>query len=331
MNSVFTNLCLLEILTHITVAILINKMHICHRGHIKNVMNRSQIELIIQIAETGSFTKAGEHVHMTQPAVSRTVASVEAQLGTKLIKRDKKNGLFFTEVGEQVLVILRKIMSEFHKVDELVAAERGLEIGTVHVGVYRTAYTRFLPKIIRTMEEQYPGLEIKLWEGTIDQIKKWLRTECVDVGIITSTDQEFDTIALAEDQLIVLLPENHPLAVQQTVSILDLKEQSILMGKDGVEKHIYSLFEEHDLIPKVRFEMEQLETGISMVQEGLGVTITTKQSIGTLPDHVIYRELTPKTFRNIQLAVRNKKDTSKATDVFIQTALTLFTPDTLGK
>ncbi|MGE6555622.1 LysR family transcriptional regulator [Exiguobacterium artemiae] len=294
-------------------------------------MNRAQIELIIEIAETGSFTKAGEHVHMTQPAVSRTVASIEAQLGTKLIKRDKKNGLFFTEVGEQILVILRKITSEFQKVDELVASERGLEIGKVHVGAYRTAYTRFLPKIIRTMEEQYPGLEIKLWEGTIDQIKKWLRTECVDVGIITSTDQEFDTIALAEDQLIVLLPLRHPLAAQETVSILDLKEQPLLMGKDGVEKHIYSLFEEHDLIPKVRFEMDQLETGISMVQEGLGVTITTKQSIGTLPDHVIYRELTPKTFRNIQLAVRNKKDTSKATDVFIQTALTLFTPDTLEK
>lgn len=98
---------------------MINEMHLSHRGYTKNVMNRAQIELILQIAETGSFTAAGEQLHMTQPAVSRTIASVEAQLGTKLIKRDKKKGLFFTEVGEQVLVILRRINSEFHKVDEL--------------------------------------------------------------------------------------------------------------------------------------------------------------------------------------------------------------------
>ncbi|NGY85091.1 LysR family transcriptional regulator [Bacillus megaterium] len=53
-------------------------------------MNKSQIELIVRISETGSFTKAGEELHMTQPAVSRAVATIESQLGTKLIKRDKR-------------------------------------------------------------------------------------------------------------------------------------------------------------------------------------------------------------------------------------------------
>lgn len=296
-------------------------------GDNKIVMNKSQIELIVRISETGSFTKAGEELHMTQPAVSRTVASIESQLGTKLIKRDKKNGLFFTEVGERVLVIFRKILSEFHKIDELVAAEQGLEIGKVHVGAYRTACTRFLPKIIRTMEEQYPGLEIKLWEGTVEQVKKWLRTECVDVGIIIPPDKEFDTIPLIKDQLIVIMHSSHPLYQKETISIPDLQDENILMGKGGYEEQIYTLFREHNLTPKVRFEMEYIETGLSMIQEELGITITTKKNIWSLPDQVVFRELKPDTFRDINIAVLDIKDISKATDAFIQTALTLFAND----
>lgn len=67
-------------------------MHINYIGDNENAMNRSQIQLIVQISETRSFTKAGEELHMTQPAVSRAVATIEAELGTKLIMRNKRIG-----------------------------------------------------------------------------------------------------------------------------------------------------------------------------------------------------------------------------------------------
>lgn len=296
-------------------------------GDNKIVMNKSQIELIVRISETGSFTKAGEELHMTQPAVSRTVATIESQLGTKLIERDKKNGLFFTDVGERVLVIFRKILSELQKVDELVAAEQGLEIGKVHVGAYRTACTRFIPKIIRTMENQYPGLEIKLSEGSVDQVKEWLRSKCIDVGIIIPPDKDFDTVPLMKDQLIVLMHSSHPLYQKETIGIPDLQGEDILIGKGGYEVQVHALFKEYNLTPKVRFEMDYIETGLSMIQEGLGITITTKKNIWSLPDQVVFRELKPDTFRDINIAVLDIKDISKATDAFIQTALTLFAND----
>lgn len=302
-------------------------MLINYVGDNKTVMNKSQIELIVRISDTGSFTKAGEELHITQPAVSRTVATVESQLGTKLIERDKKNGLFFTDVGERVLVIFRKILSELQKVDELVAAERGLEIGKVHVGAYRTACTRFIPKIIRTMENQYPGLEIKLSEGSVDQVKEWLRSKCIDVGIIIPPDKDFDIVPLMKDQLIVLMHSSHPLYQKETIGIPDLQGEDILIGKGGYEVQVHALFKEYNLTPKVRFEMDYIETGLSMIQEGLGIIITTKKNIWSLPDQVVIRELNPDTFRDINIAVLDIKDISKATDAFIQTALTLFAND----
>lgn len=293
-------------------------------GDNKIVMNKSQIELIVRISETGSFTKAGEELHMTQPAVSRTVATIESQLGTKLIERDKKNGLFFTDVGERVLVIFRKILSELQKVDELVAAEQGLEIGKVHIGAYRTACTRFIPKIIRAMENQYPGLEIKLSEGSVDQVKEWLRSKYIDVGIIIPPDKDFDIVPLMKDQLIVLMHSSHPLYQKETIGIPDLQGEDILIGKGGYEVQVHALFKDYNLTPKVRFEMDYIETGLSMIQEGLGITITTKKNIWSLPDQVVFRELKPDTFRDINIAVLDIKEISKATDAFIQTALTLF-------
>jgi len=299
-------------------------MHINYMGDNKIVMNKSQIELIVRISETGSFTKAGEELHMTQPAVSRTVATIESQLGTKLIERDKKNGLFFTDVGERVLVIFRKILSELQKVDELVAAEQGLEIGKVHIGAYRTACTRFIPKIIRAMENQYPGLEIKLSEGSVDQVKEWLRSKYIDVGIIIPPDKDFDIVPLMKDQLIVLMHSSHPLYQKETIGIPDLQGEDILIGKGGYEVQVHALFKDYNLTPKVRFEMDYIETGLSMIQEGLGITITTKKNIWSLPDQVVFRELKPDTFRDINIAVLDIKEISKATDAFIQTALTLF-------
>ncbi|MBY4604694.1 LysR family transcriptional regulator [Bacillus inaquosorum] len=287
-------------------------------------MNRSQIQLIVKISETGSFTKAGEELHMTQPAVSRAVATIESQLGTKLIKRNKKNGLFFTDVGERVLINFRNILGELQKVDELIAAEQGLEIGKVHIGAYPTACTRFIPKIIRTMEDKYPGLEVKISEGSVDQVKEWLRSKSVDVGMIIPPVEDFDIVPLTKDQLIVIMHSSNPLYQKETIGIPDLQDEDIIIGRGGYEVQIHSLFKDFKLKPKVRFVIDYIDTALCMVQEGLGITITTKKNILSLPENVVFRELKPNTFREIGIAVPDMKDISKATDVFIQTARTLF-------
>ncbi|MDZ5721851.1 LysR family transcriptional regulator, partial [Bacillus sp. SXabc123] len=288
-------------------------------------MNRSQIQLIVKISETGSFTKAGEELHMTQPAVSRAVATIESELGTKLIKRNKKNGLFFTDIGERVLIIFRNILGELQKVDELIAAEQGLEIGKVHIGAYPTACTRFIPKIIRTMEDKYPGLEVKISEGSVDQVKEWLRSKSVDVGMIIPPVEDFDIVPLMKDQLIVIMHSSHPLYRKETIGIPDLQDEDIIIGRGGYEVQIHSLFKDFKLKPNVRFVIDYIDTALCMVQEGLGITITTKKNILSLPENVVFRELKPNTFREIGIAVPDMKDISKATDVFIQTARTLFT------
>ncbi len=233
---------------------------------------------------------------MTQPAVSRAVATIEAELGTKLITRNRKNGIVFTDVGERILIIFRNVLSELQKITELVAAEQGLEIGKVHIGAFPTACKRFIPKIIRTIEEKHPGLEVKLSEGSVDEVKEWLRSKSINVGIIIPPDKDFETVPLMKDQLIVIMNLNHPLYQKEIIGIPDLQGEEIILGRGGYELQIQSLFQDYKLNPKVRFVVDHIDTALSMVQEGLGITITTQQNILSLPDQVVFLELNPSTF-----------------------------------
>ncbi|MDY8094910.1 LysR family transcriptional regulator substrate-binding protein [Paenibacillus polymyxa] len=227
-------------------------------------------------------------------------------------------------MGERILILFRNVLGELQKVDELIAAEQGLEIGKVHIGAYPTACTRFIPKIIRTMEEKHPGLEVKLSEGSVDQVKEWLRTRSVDVGITIPPDDDFDVIPLVKDELIVVFHSNHPLVQKESIGIPDLEGENLIFGRGGYEVQVHSIFKEFKMKPKVRFVVDHLDTALSMVKEGLGSIVTTKGALSSLPELVIFREIKPSMFRDINIAVPDMKDISKATDIFIQTACSLF-------
>ncbi|MGV2643884.1 LysR family transcriptional regulator, partial [Clostridium perfringens] len=90
-------------------------------------MNNSQLQLVVKIAETGSFTRAGQELNMTQPAVSRAISSLENELDVTLIIRDRRNGIALTDVGQRILVIFRRILQQYDRIQQGVAAEKGLE------------------------------------------------------------------------------------------------------------------------------------------------------------------------------------------------------------
>jgi len=126
-------------------------MNNTHKGHIIFVMNNTQIRLFVKIAESGSFTKAGVELNMTQPAVSRATSSLETELDVKLLLRDRRNGLILTDIGKRILVIFREILMGFDKVNQEIYAERGLEKGSIRIGAFPVASAYFLPKIISSI------------------------------------------------------------------------------------------------------------------------------------------------------------------------------------
>lgn len=302
-------------------------MHYNHEGHTIFVMNNNQILLFVKIAETGSFTKAGLELNMTQPAVSRAISALEAELDVKLLLRDRRSGLMLTEVGKRVLIIFREILGGFNKVEQEVSAEKGLEKGLIRIGAFPVAAAYFVPKIIRSITDRYPGIDISVHEGSVAEVKEWLETRQIDAGLIIPPLEELETIPLFREKLYAVLPEGHPLGHSSIVHVKDLEQEPMMICRAGYEPPVIDLFRRADSELNVKYVVNSYSTALNMIKEGLAVGVLSELSLLAPPGNVIIRELSPDAHRDVHIAVHSLEEASIAVRLLIDTALKLFAED----
>ncbi|MDI4644966.1 LysR family transcriptional regulator [Cohnella hashimotonis] len=292
-------------------------------------MTNSQIMAFVKIAEIGNFTKAGELLNMTQPAVSRAISTLESELGVILVIRDRRNGILLTDIGKRLLVIFREILHSYNRIEQEVEAEKGFEVGTIRVGSFPIVSTLFLPKIVRVIEEKHPGLTIEVSEGTVDEIKEWLASRIIDIGWIIPPNGELEGIPFFKDELCLLLRDDHPLHSRPVIHLTDLDNEPMIVCKGGFVTPIYALFQQFGIVLRAKYEGHNLHTALSMIQEGLGVSIVSKAllSWSALPPRVRIREIDPQPSRQIHLAVPSLREASHGVRLFLQTAKQLYLSD----
>ncbi|MEK5240245.1 LysR family transcriptional regulator [Paenibacillus sp. FSL L8-0470] len=299
-------------------------MNYIHEGHTRFDMNNNQIRLFVKIAESGSFTKAGLALNMTQPAVSRAISALESELAVKLLLRDRRSGLMLTDIGKRVLIIFREILNGFDKVEQEISAEKGLEKGLIRIGAFPVASAYFVPKIIRSITEKYPEIEIVLYEGSVAEVKEWLETRLIDVGFIIPPQEEFATIPLYREKLYAVLPGGHPLREKHVICVKDLEDEPMLICRAGYEPPVVDLFHRGGSKLNVKYEVNSYMTALNMVKEGLAIGVMSQLSLLSPPPNVIIKELAPDAYRDIHLAVHTLEETSIAVRLFMDTALQLF-------
>lgn len=289
-------------------------------------MTITQLRVFVQIAETGSFTKAGQALNMTQPAVSHAISALESELGIKLIIRERRNGVRLTDTGGKILVHIREVLKGIEKAEQLAAAERGLEQGTIHIGTFPAASAYFIPKLISVFKNRYPKLELVLHEGTADEVKEWLQSRMIDAGILLFPTEDMDSFLLKKDKMAAVMHKDHPLAARSTVTIKDLDGEPMVVCEGGYTSPFAGLFKQAGAELCAAFTVFNVSTSINMVREGLGMAILSDMSMAgnPLPEEVVIKEFTPDVFREVQLAVPSMKDASLAAKLFIDVAEELF-------
>lgn len=299
-------------------------MNYNHEGHTRLDMNNTQIRLFVLIAESRSFTKAGLELNMTQPAVSRAISALEAELDVKLLLRDRRSGLMLTDIGKRILVICRGILSGLDKIDQELAAEKGLEKGLIRIGAFPVAAAYFVPKIISAITAKYPGIEIRLYEGSVAEVKDWLASRFIDAGLMIPPVEDFASLPLFREKLYAVLPGDHELRYKQIICVKDLEAQPMLLCRSGYEPPVVDLFNRAGSRLNVKYEVNSYTTALNMIREGLAVGVMSQLSLLSLPPNVVVRELAPDAYRDIHIAVHSLEETSIAVQLFIDTALQLF-------
>lgn len=271
----------------------------------------------VKTYEYGSFTKAAEVLSYSQSGISRMIHDLEQEWSVTLLERGRA-GVHLTSDGQKLLPHAQSICFEYQKMQTQIEELHGLQSGIIRIGTFSSVATHWLPPIIREFQKSYPSIDYELLLGDYTEIENWILQGRVDCGFLRlPIHSGLETLFLDQDRLLVILPENHPLATYDRVPIQSLCDDPFILLEKGSKAEIWELFERCGLTPRVRFTTWDDYAVMSMVESGLGISILPELILQRIPYRIVTKELELPAYRKIGLAMREKKSASLALKRFL--------------
>ncbi len=281
-------------------------------------MNLQKYLAFVKTVEYGSFTKAAEMLNYTQSGISRMISDLEKEWGITLLERSKY-GVKPTGDGIKLLPYVQALCCDFDKLKTQVDDLNGLQSGLIRIGTFSSVATHWLPNIISEFQKDYPNIDYELLLGDYTEIEDWIRTGRVDCGFLRlPTLQDFETIFLEKDKLMVILPENHPLKNCDNFPVTALCNEPFMLLEKGAKAEISEIFERNNLTPNIKFTTWDDYAVMSMVEHGMGIAILPELILKNVPYKIIAKELDVPAYRKIGLALKDRKTASLAVKRFIE-------------
>jgi len=287
-------------------------------------MTLTQLEIFSLVAELRGFTVAANRLGISQSAVSHALKSLEQELGVELLRRHQSQ-VELSDIGQQLLLRARAMLGLANTLRQEAADARGMKRGTLRIGSFGpTSSIRLLPLILQHYRAAHPGVEVHIDEGPDRQVIQWLEERRIDIGFVVLPEERFDTFALIEDQMMALLPADHPLAGRDSLSLSDLCSDPFVLTEAGSSELVSGLFSAARLTPNIRYRCSQLLSTLDTVGRGDALTVVAESS---LPDEdsrrYVKKPLSPAVIRQVGLAVLDQRQSSPATLAFIKLATRL--------
>ena len=291
-------------------------------------METARCRAFLAAAETGSFSKAAEALSYTPSGVNQLVTALEKELGFPVFRRNTK-GVTLTENGELLLPTVREFLRQEDRIFELSAEMNGLLIGSITIASYSSIATHWLPAVIRAFQQDYPQIRIKLMEGIWQEVSKWLDDRAADIGFLSYQEgMPYDFIPLAEDPMLALLPKDHPLAQAETYPLENCKHDHFIMPSLGCDDDVEALFAKNGIEPNVQFTTLESLSVMSMVEQGLGMSVMNKLITQKRICDIVMLPIDPPSQITLGVAMHSKADVSPTVKMFLKYAVRMLTKKT---
>ncbi len=280
-------------------------------------MNISKYLAFVKTIEYGSFTKASEILNYSQSGISRMIHDLEQDWNITLLERGK-SGVRLTSDGTRLLPYVKSVCDEYDKLAMQIDELNGLQSGLIRIGTFSSVATHWLPNIIKNFQADYPNIEYELLLGDYSEIETWITEGRVDCGFLRlPTKPDFESILLKKDSLLAVIPDQHPLADCEQFPITAFEDQPFMMLEKGGNYEITELLEQYNVKPDIRFTTWDDYAVMSMVENGLGISILPELILRRIPYHIVTKPINVPAYRNIGLAYRNRKLLSLAAKKFV--------------
>jgi DNA-binding transcriptional LysR family regulator len=239
-------------------------------------MDLRQLEIIRAIADSGSFTAAGEKLHVSQSAISRQILLLEEELGEAVFHRIGRR-IRITPAGESLLQLSHRVFQDLQDTVTAISDKQESLRGTMRLVGGMTVCLYVFPALLAEVRRIHPHLDLKITVGSAERSIAMLRSGAGDLGLLTLPVEATDLISvpvLQEELLLVTYP-THPLAKKRQVQSSDLNKQPFILFETGsiTRRLVEEFFTRERIEAQIVMETENVEIIKAMVRNGLGISI----------------------------------------------------------
>lgn len=281
-----------------------------------------QLEVIVQVADAGSFRAAARQLDISQPALSRTLRLAEQTLGTRLFDRDTRH-VTITPSGRELLRIARRVLNDFDSAfSELGHFMQG-HLGLVTVAALPSASVALLPTALAAYRLQHPQVEFTLLELPAPALLSAVEEGLADFGLCVrpTPDQRLKYQHLRDDPMVLLCREDDPLATRASVpwSVFVERPYVTVQASSSIRQIADGVFLRRKLSVRPAFEAPSVTTCCALVRSGLGVSALPRMALGMtdMEGLVCIPLVAPSVFRSVGLVTRIGRSLSPASRAFL--------------
>ena len=239
-------------------------------------MDLRQLEIIRAIADTGSFTAAGEKLHVSQSAISRQILLLEDELGEPVFHRIGRR-IRITPAGESLLQLSHRVFHDLQETVSGISDKRESLSGTMRLVGGMTVCLYVFPALLAEVRKLHPNLDLKVTVGSAERSIAMLRSGAGDLGLITLPVEATDLVSVPvlEEELLLITYPTHPLAKKKSIVAADLDKQHFVLFETGsiTRRLVEAFFTREEIDPEIIMETENVEIIKAMVRHGLGISI----------------------------------------------------------
>ena len=242
-------------------------------------MNLYHLRYFVTLAHMEHYTRAADLLAITQPSLSHAISSLESELGVKLFKKNGRN-VTLTKYGKSFLTDAEDVLQ---KLDASVGSLQLVGKGEGHIDIafLRTLGSDFVPRILRRFLDENQGKQIDFAlhcdKVITNEILKGIKEQKYDIGFCSKINDEplIEFIPVARQELVVIVPSDHPLAAKEEVCLEDTipYKQIIFKKRSGLRHIIDGLFERIGQKPDVAYEIDEDQVAAGFVSNGFGICV----------------------------------------------------------
>ena len=270
-----------------------------------------------KIIEFGSFTKAANSLGYTQSSISQMIASLEKELSIKLLTRSRY-GVRLTIEGAELYPYIERLIFQYNSLREKSNEIKGLDTGIIRVGTVSSVTCHWMPQLIKGFKKLYPNVQFLFHQGDYTLIPEWISTGQIDFGFINPLAiTNLKTKIVKSDEMLAVLPKNHPLANQKSITLNDIAKEPYILLEEGQYSEPMTAFKDAQIKPNIQYTLHDDYAIMTMVEAGLGVSILAELVIRRTNYDIVCLPITPSITRTLAIAYKDTDSMPIASKYFI--------------